>query len=219
MPTGRDGSGRQAGGVDGYRTPYWNHNTAYHPELVAEVRRRGGSVLDVGCGDGLLLSRLAPFARRAVGIDLDPTALGRARDRLVGWRRAELVEADLRQASDGLAGERFDTVTCVATLHHVPLVDGLTALRRLLAPGGRLLIIGLAANGSPADWATGIATLLPIRALGRWHRESNPPGGVRIAEPAESLHRIAGTSARMLPGRRLRRRLYYRYSLTWTAAP
>jgi 2-polyprenyl-3-methyl-5-hydroxy-6-metoxy-1,4-benzoquinol methylase len=33
---------------------YWNHNTAFHDELVADAKVRGGRVLDIGCGDGLL---------------------------------------------------------------------------------------------------------------------------------------------------------------------
>ncbi|MDT9727179.1 SAM-dependent methyltransferase, partial [Xylanibacillus composti] len=43
---------------------YWNHNTAFHDELVAETKMRGGSVLDIGCGDGLLLQRLARVCQR-----------------------------------------------------------------------------------------------------------------------------------------------------------
>ncbi|CED90975.1 hypothetical protein [Actinomyces succiniciruminis] len=38
---------------------YWNHNAAFHNELVADAARRGGRALDVGCGEGLLMERLA----------------------------------------------------------------------------------------------------------------------------------------------------------------
>jgi 2-polyprenyl-3-methyl-5-hydroxy-6-metoxy-1,4-benzoquinol methylase len=54
---------------------YWNHNTAFHDELVADAKVRGGRVLDIGCGDGLLLQRLAPFAKQVVGIDPDAKAI------------------------------------------------------------------------------------------------------------------------------------------------
>ena len=50
---------------------YWNHNTQFHKEIVADALKRGGRILDVGCGDGLLLQRLAPFAQEVVGIDMD----------------------------------------------------------------------------------------------------------------------------------------------------
>ena len=67
--------------VDGV-TDYWNHNVAYHRELVDAAARRAGSVLDVGCGDGLLLERMSEVADRVVGIDADRAAVVRARARL-----------------------------------------------------------------------------------------------------------------------------------------
>ena len=48
---------------------YWNHNSAYHDEIVAAATRQHGRVLDVGCGEGLLAERLAPVSchgRRAI---------------------------------------------------------------------------------------------------------------------------------------------------------
>ena len=41
----------------------------------------GADVLEVGCGTGLILKRVAPVARRAVGLDISPNMLERARER------------------------------------------------------------------------------------------------------------------------------------------
>ena len=38
---------------------YWNHNVAFQRRIVRDAALRGGSALDVGCGDGLLLERVA----------------------------------------------------------------------------------------------------------------------------------------------------------------
>ena len=32
---------------------YWNHNGAFHRRIMRDAALRGGSALDVGCGDGL----------------------------------------------------------------------------------------------------------------------------------------------------------------------
>jgi 2-polyprenyl-3-methyl-5-hydroxy-6-metoxy-1,4-benzoquinol methylase len=58
---------------------YWNHNAAYHDKIVDAATRRPGRVLDVGCGEGLLVQRLARVARHVTGVDPDATAIARAR--------------------------------------------------------------------------------------------------------------------------------------------
>jgi len=64
-------------------TDYWNHNTAYHPWISRIAARHGHrDLLDVGCGDGLLMERLAPALRSVTGIEPDSSAIARAERRL-----------------------------------------------------------------------------------------------------------------------------------------
>ncbi|CAM2756281.1 hypothetical protein ACSL103130_01365 [Actinomyces slackii] len=51
---------------------YWNHNAAFHDEILAETSTRGGRACDVGCWEGLLLQRLAGVCEEIVGIEVDP---------------------------------------------------------------------------------------------------------------------------------------------------
>lgn len=193
---------------------YWNHNAAFHDEIVADAARRGGRALDVGCGEGLLLERLAGVCDQVVGIEADPDTARRARDCLTGVDGADVRRADVLEpgAADGL-GE-FDTVTCVAVLHHLPLEAGLERLAALVAPGGRLLVIGLAANASAADWVLSALSVVPIRIASLLHRERRDIG-VPTAPARQSLREIRGAAGRILPGARVRRRFYWRYSLVW----
>ena len=193
---------------------YWNHNSAFHDELVADAARRGGRALDVGCGEGLLVQRLAAVCEEAVGIETDPATVERARARLAGVRGAVVRRADvLDPALRGEVGV-FRTVTCVAVLHHLPLEEGLRALSGFVAPGGRLCVIGLAADEGPGDRALSALSVLPNWVASRWHREVRDIG-VPVAPPRESLREIRAVAARVLPGCRLRRRMYWRYRLTW----
>jgi ribosomal protein L11 methyltransferase (prmA) len=193
---------------------YWNHNTAFHREVVRDAGLRGGRALDVGCGDGLLLARLAGACREVVGIDSDEQSLARAQRRLEHTPNARALAHDILEP--GLA-ERlgtFETVTCVAVLHHIPLEEGLAALGALVAPGGRLIVIGLAAEKTTWDWIVTGLSILPIRVMSAWHRETRDVGVV-TARARESLGEIRAASSRILPGARVRRRFYYRYSLVW----
>ena len=193
---------------------YWNHNAAFHDGLVADAARRGGRALDVGCGEGLLVQRLAAVCEEAVGIEADPATVERARARLAGVRGAVVRRADaLDPALRGEVGV-FRTVTCVAVLHHLPLEEGLRALSGFVAPGGRLCVVGLAADEGLGDRALSALSVLPNWVASRWHREVRDIG-VPVAPPRESLREIRAVAARVLPGCRLRRRMYWRYRLTW----
>ncbi|HET8672211.1 MAG TPA: methyltransferase domain-containing protein [Thermoleophilaceae bacterium] len=108
---------------------------AHLREFVAslgEVER----ALDLGCGDGRLISELG--ARRLVAADVSELALERARDRL--GPDAEFVELE-PDAPLPLEDSQFDLVLCAETLEHVRDVQlGLSEVRRVLRPGGTLAV-------------------------------------------------------------------------------
>lgn len=150
----------------------WNHNSVYYHELVADAAERGGSALDVGCGDGELLELLAGVCERVVGVEEDPVAARAAADRVAG--SGTVICGDFMAAKSlPLAG--FDTITCVACLQHLPLEAALAQMAELLRPGGRLLVIGLSANKSLVDWLLSALMIVPGRVSGWIHRESTFP--------------------------------------------
>ncbi|MDO5645874.1 MAG: class I SAM-dependent methyltransferase [Dermabacter sp.] len=193
---------------------YWNHNTAYHPELLAAIPDRACQVLDIGCGDGLLLRKLSARAHHVTGIDPDASALAKARARSPIPAQVRLIWGDFLTSPE-LEKQHFDLITCVATLHHMPLIPALERMRDLLKPGGQLHIVGLSANTSITDWIISGALLAPIRLMSCIHNESGYPD-MATFRPLESLTEIREAATTILPGSRVRRRFYYRYTLTWT---
>ncbi len=97
----------------------------------------GEQVLDVGCGEGQFASELLRAGVRVVGIDVAETPLLRARERDPGLD-LRLTDADgpwpIEDAS-------FDAVWAGETIEHVTDTAGwLSEVRRVLRPGGRLLL-------------------------------------------------------------------------------
>ncbi|MNR39126.1 hypothetical protein D3C85_1573020 [compost metagenome] len=94
------------------------------------------------------------------------------------------------------------------------LRSALLRMSQFLAPGGRLLIIGLAEDKSILDLIISGGLLLPIRIMDRLHGGMGNPN-VRIAAPKESIREIRQVTNEILPGAKVRRRFYYRYLLSW----
>jgi len=101
-------------------------------ELVARYGH-GGDVLEVGCGTGLVLERIARFARSAQGIDLSPGMLEKARARGLDVREGSATGLPFADAS-------FDVCCSFKVLAHVRDIEGaLAEMARVTRPGGHLL--------------------------------------------------------------------------------
>ena len=90
----------------------------------------GREVLEVGCGTGLLLERIADFASRAVGLDLSPGMLERARARGLDVHEGSATDLPFEDAS-------FDVACSFKVLAHVEDLDrALNEMLRVIRPGG-----------------------------------------------------------------------------------
>lgn len=123
--------------------------TAPLPEIAAEVPR-AGTVLDVGCGHGLLdlyLADAAP-ARLVHGVEIDEAKLRSASTAARRARLADRVTFEAVTPSWSPAG-CWDAVVVVDVLYLLGAGSAarlVTRLARSLAPGGRLLIKEMAAS-------------------------------------------------------------------------
>ena len=117
------------------------------PRPDPRIRNRFGDrpirVLDVGCGTGLLASRIReslPNAR-VWGVDLVRGMLAKGQ---ATWKRHADRVTPIQGDSEHLpfAAGSFDVVTCANSFHHYPHQDRAVAeMHRVLRPGGRLMLI------------------------------------------------------------------------------
>ena len=111
--------------------------------LTALALARGESVLDAGCGTGLLIeqqARLVGSQGRAEGVDLSEAMLAHARERCAGLQQVKLQQGSIETLPFDNAS--FDAVSCTQTLLYVKDMDkALHEIHRVLKPRGRIAII------------------------------------------------------------------------------
>lgn len=113
------------------------------------------TVLDIGCGGGRTLERLASLARlgKAFGIDYskDSVAVARKRNqRLIANGRVEVIHGSV--SSMPFPDATFDCVSAVETYYFWPDIAGdLAEVQRVMKPSGQLAIIAGMYRGSRFD--------------------------------------------------------------------
>lgn len=136
---------------------WWDPNSEFKPLhdinplrldwIERSVGLTGKTVVDIGCGGGLLSEGMAVQGTQVTGIDLSDKALGVARLHLLESGR----QVNYRQISaEQLANEcpqQFDIVTCLEMLEHVPDPASIVeACGRLVKPGGSVFFSTLNRN-------------------------------------------------------------------------
>lgn len=134
--------------------PYHRMLDDLEVELV-ERHARGKAVLEVGCGTGLILDRVARFASSARGIDLSGGMLAKAAARGLSVVQASATELPIASAS-------VDVAYSFKVLAHVPDIAGaMREMARVVRPGG-----------------TVIAEFYNARSLRRLVKAMKPPSAV-----------------------------------------
>ncbi len=102
----------------------------------------GWAVGDLGCGTGQVTAALAPFVRRVIAVDQSRAMLAAARARLRDHANVELRSGDLEQLP--IDDRELDAAVLLLVLHYVvEPAKALAEARRVLKPGGRLLVMDM----------------------------------------------------------------------------
>jgi SAM-dependent methyltransferase len=173
--------------------------------------------LDVGCGTGRLVLRIAPELTNVTGIERDQSTAAIAAAATAGHPDVEIIAGSLPDEVDA----QFDLVSVVAVLHHLPLVDGVGWARDAVAEGGRLIIVG-AYRETSDDRPLSLVSLALNPLIGfikHPRRADRFPSQMTAstANPIATFCEIKDVMTRELPGVRVSRRLFRRYVATWTA--
>ncbi|MCM1542423.1 MAG: methyltransferase domain-containing protein, partial [Blautia sp.] len=123
-----------------------------YPDVVAEVAKEPFlDLLDAGCGTGAMLGMFRKDYpdKNYTGVDLS--------EKMIEVARAKHMEGIRFVAGDcenlPFPDSSFDVVTCSMSFHHYPEPEQFfRSLRRVLRPGGRLVLRDMASGSSMVMW-------------------------------------------------------------------
>ena len=193
---------------------WWDPNSEFKPLHAINPLRldwikgivgdlSGKQILDVGCGGGILAEAMTKSGAHVTGIDLAEKSLNIAK--LHGLESG--VQVDYRNISaEDIAAEqteRFDIVTCMEMIEHVPDPSSIVrACSRLVKPGGWVFFSTL--NRNPKSFlfaivgAEYILGLLP-KGTHRWQSFVKPSELAQVARGAGlNLVHLKGMSYNLL---------------------
>ena len=130
--------------------------------------RTNDTILDVGCGGGATLKKLASIAHegRVHGIDYasGSVAASQVNNRqLIAEGRIRIERATVSHLP--FSADQFDLVTAVETQYYWPdLPADMREILRVLKPGGKLVIIAETYKGAFLDWVEGPLMRLLLRS-------------------------------------------------------
>lgn len=110
----------------------------FHYQMALEHLPGSGKVLDIACGDGYGSRLMAESGYEVLGGDIDPDIVSKASASLkegmsAAFKKLDVTALDLPDAT-------FDAVVSMETIEHVDDIAYLTEIRRVLKPGGRLIL-------------------------------------------------------------------------------
>lgn len=194
----------------------WSHNDHFHGWILANLPAHRATAVDIGCGQGALVAKLAARFSQVHGTDADAGMRAEAARRCARLTNVTIDAGRLDQLNGPV-----DLITMVAVLHHLDVGRALTEVERLLAPGGRFLVVGLAAPVTIRDTAWDLASAVTNPLIGLIKHPRPVTGGPKpppfpVRDPQLSFDELQAIVKRVMPGPRMRRRLAFRHTISWT---
>lgn len=139
--------GRVSGEWDAVRAELFGNSATLRAMLA--LLPRDWTVADIGCGTGNAAELLAPHVREVIAVDQSQPMLQAARKRLAGISNVRFLDGPIEALP--LPDAAVDAAICLLVLHHVREPgDAMSELRRVIRPGGRLLVMDMCSHDRAA---------------------------------------------------------------------
>ena len=190
---------------------YWNHNTVYYNWIKKQLKQ-SNCILDIGCGDGLLIRYLDDGSKFLVGIDSDKFCIEKAKEQTNSLSCSFFC----CNYEDFNYEKSFDGIVFVASIHHMNMLHSIKKAKSMLSKNGVLIIVGLAKPSNLMDYLIEGMRVIPCMIMSKIKRiRSCEDKNIPVSYNFPYLGDVRKVISEELPGCEFRMGLYYRYLLRW----
>lgn len=198
----------------------WNHSNNYYNFLLRKIGKRRGDSLEIGCGSGEFCKLLALKSNWVTGIDLSSKMIGKAKKNIsvanISFINADITDCDYKKDS-------FDCIVSIATMHHLPYKAVLENAKGWLKSSGTILILDLYQSNTPVDYLYSLIAspfnvliwLIKNKRIRQTPEETEYWKEHSKHDKFMTIKEIKSIAIKILPGAKVKRHLFWRYSLVW----
>jgi len=198
----------------------WDHNRHYHNYLLKHLGKNLEYALDIGCGKGEFAKALAHRAKKVIGVDLSEQMISMAKAD-TATDNIEYVLGDVMELE--LENSKYDCIASIATMHHLPLEEMMRKAKAALKDKGVFMVLDLYQEENILDYLTSAAAipfniLMMLMIEGRVRPSAEEMNAWREHGKHDrylTLKQIKAIADQVMPGSKIKRHFYWRYSIIW----
>ncbi len=200
----------------------WGHNNHYHKFLLSKMPKECVKALDIGCGTGSFARLLAERSGHVLALDLSPVSVELAKEQSKDYSNINYELADV--ITYNFPDDYFDCIASIATFHHLPLEEMLIKAKKALRKNGVLMILDLYKFSGLGDVPVNMIAIpmnIIMKRLKNGHMRPSKEVQKAWEGHDELEHYLAIKDIwkicnSVIPGAKIRRHIYWRYSIIWT---
>jgi 2-polyprenyl-3-methyl-5-hydroxy-6-metoxy-1,4-benzoquinol methylase len=199
----------------------WNHNNCYFKHLIKFIPDNAETCLEIGCGKGELSYMLSRKSQNVIAVDLADKMIEKAKvlhpNKNINYICGNILDMKFEDNS-------LDVIITTATAHHLPYDWLLGFSKEKLKKGGKLIILDLAKAKSLTDyiiWGSAFIPNIPMNLIKNGRLQKDDAHSKEVWErhgkhdTYMTMDEIKSLCKRYIPTAKIKRKLFWRYSLLW----
>ncbi|MBE6068287.1 MAG: class I SAM-dependent methyltransferase [Clostridium lundense] len=199
----------------------WNHNNCYFKHLIKFIPNNVETCLDIGCGKGELSFMLSKKSKNVIAVDLADKMIEKAKV-LHSNKNIQYICGNILDMK--FENDSIDVIITTATAHHLPYEWLLSFAKDKLKKGGKLIILDLAEAKTLSDYIIWGSAFIPNIVMnliknGRLQKDDDHSKEVWEKHGKHdtymTMNEIKLFVKKHIPTAKVKRKLFWRYSLVW----